>query len=262
MNRRIYLVDAFSNAPFTGNPAGVCPLDGPADEQWMQSVAMEMNQAETAFFWPEDGAFRLRWFTPTLEVDLCGHATLASAHVMYETGLLAQDATAKFHTKSGELTCKKNGGFIEMDFPNEQPKEIEPFNAESAIGVTPLWNGENRMAKFAVLGSEDEVRSIKPDFGLVSTMGRVGLIVTAKADKTKADFVSRFFAPQAGVPEDPVTGSAHCGLGPYWISVLGKDHVTGYQASKRGGFVQIESKGDRVVLKGEARTTMTGELNG
>ena len=268
MPQRIFLVDAFAHAPFTGNPAGVCPLDAPAEEDWMQSVAMEMNQAETAFFWPEGDHWRLRWFTPTTEVALCGHATLASAHVMYETGILPEGNPAKFMTESGELVCTKTDGGIAMDFPSETPDEVDPFPVAQAISVKPTWFGANRMDWLFVLESEGQVRSLKPNFHEIAQLGKRGTIVTAQTDKapetgdpTPADFVSRFFAPQSGIDEDPVTGSAHCALGPFWSARLGKRTVKGYQASSRGGYVTVENNGDRVSLSGGASTVVTGELN-
>ena len=258
----IFLVDAFAHAPFTGNPAGVCPLDAPAQEQWMQNVAMEMNQAETAFFWPEGDHWHLRWFTPAVEVDLCGHATLAAAHVMYEAGMLPETDPAKFMTKSGELVCTKTDGGIAMDFPSEMPDEADPFPVTQAFGIEPKWFGANRMDWFFVLDSENEVRALQPNFAAIHDLGKRLVIVTAQADKeTEADFVSRCFAPQSGIDEDPVTGSAHCALGPFWSERLAKQTVTGYQASQRGGYVTIESNGERVTITGTANTVVTGELN-
>ncbi len=263
MAQSIYLVDAFSYGPFTGNPAGVCPLEGPGDENWMQGVANEMNQAETAFFWPEGDGFHIRWFTPTVEVDLCGHATLATAHVLFsELPLSAMfvrgegagggatltpspsppegrgESLVRFFTKSGELVCRKAGDKIEMDFPAEPPTPTECKGVQEAINAEPIWVGENRMDWFFVLGSEREVRECKPDMTKVLALGKRGVIVTAASSLPLGggcDFVSRFFAPQSGIPEDPVTGSAHCALGPYWAQRLNKKTVNGYQASKRGG---------------------------
>ncbi len=267
MNPRIYLVDAFAHAPFTGNPAAVSPLESEPDATWMQSVAMEMNQAETAFFWPEDSVWRLRWFTPTIEIELCGHATLASAHVMYETGILTEGNPAKFITESGELVCTKTDGGIAMDFPSETPDEVDPLPVAQAMGVEPTWFGANRMDWFFVLESEQQVRSLQPDFHEIAQLGKRAVIVTAQTDKapgagdpTPADFVSRSFAPQSGIDEDHVTGSAHCALGPFWSQRLGKQTVTGYQASRRGGYVTVENNGDRVSLTGKANTVVTGEL--
>lgn len=248
----IYLVDAFSHAPFTGNPAGVCPLEGPGDETWMQNVAIEMNQAETAFFWPEGDHYRLRWFTPGGEVDLCGHATLATTHIL--AGLTSQ---TKFHfeTKSGALYTWLTDDGIAMDFPSEPAfAHPLPFTLPGAI-----WTGRNRMDWVAILASAAAVRGFQPDHPAIVAAGNRGLIVTAPGEG-EVDFVSRFFAPAYNIPEDPVTGSAHCCLCPLWAERLGKGKMTGYQASTRGGFVGVELKGDRVELRGRAVTTLEGKL--
>ena len=267
MERKIYLVDAFAHAPFTGNPAGVCPLESEPDAAWMQSVAMEMNQAETAFFWPQGDSYGLRWFTPAVEVDLCGHATLASAHVLFETGMLSHDRSARFQTLSGELVCTKTDGGIEMDFPNEMPELDDRFSVGEALGTEPIWFGSNRMDWFFVLESEEAVRSLCPNMQAIGELGKRGVIVTAQTNSvpesgepTDADFVSRFFAPAAGVLEDPVTGSAHCALGPFWSHRLGKQTVRGFQASKRGGFVDVTVNERRVTLGGRAKTVVVGTL--
>ena len=248
---KIYLVDAFSHGPFTGNPAGVCPLEGAAPEAWMQNVAMEMNQAETAFCWPEGEGYRLRWFTPTAEVELCGHATLATAHVLGNPG------QTTFYTKSGFLFARSEGGKITLDFPSEV--------AQSATIEMPLdgavWTGKNRMDWVAVLKSEKAVRDFQPDFEAIKSLGQRGLIVTAPGEEDSVDFVSRFFAPAVGVYEDPVTGSAHCCLCPLWAERLGKKEMRGYQASLRGGSVDVVLKGDRVELIGFAVTTLEGNLS-
>ncbi len=276
MGQTIYLVDAFSHGPFTGNPAGVCPLASEPSAEWMQSVAMEMNQAETAFFWPSGGGYGLRWFTPAVEVDLCGHATLASAHVLFTAA--REDArppgAVRFFTKSGELVCRQVEGGIEMDFPDESPSAVDPFSVVGALGVEPVWMGANRMDWFFELSSTEEVLSLRPDMRLVAELGKRGVIVTAGADEKppppypspkgegiRTDFVSRFFAPQSGIDEDPVTGSAHCALGPYWAGRLGVSSVMGFQASKRCGYVRVNVRGDRVGLVGQARTVVAGELS-
>jgi predicted PhzF superfamily epimerase YddE/YHI9 len=255
----MYLVDAFAHAPFTGNPAAVCLLNDEPEESWMQSVAAEMNQAETAFVWPQNGQFELRWFTPTVEVDLCGHATLASAHVLYEEGHLSTGTEARFQTKSGILACKRAGNRIEMDFPVEVPAACAlPDGGAGQMLSHAVWTGKNRMDWFVELPSEKDVLGFQPEFALIESMGMRGLIVTARADRQGADFVSRFFAPQSGIPEDNVTGSAHCALAPYWAAALSRNPLTGYQASRRGGFVYTEERGDRVVLGGRARTVVAG----
>jgi PhzF family phenazine biosynthesis protein len=265
MPQKIYIVDAFSHGPFTGNPAAVCPLGNPRTAPWMQGVAMEMNQAETAFYWPTGAnAFALRWFTPACEVDLCGHATLASAHVLFNEG---EASPVRFMTHSGELVCTKTEGGIEMDFPNEAPTPTDDPGSKAALGVQPVWIGANRMDWFFELESEEQVRALAPDMARVAALGKRGVIVTARPDDRTPerqdlalDFVSRFFAPQSGIAEDPVTGSAHCALGPYWAQKLGKGSVTGYQASKRGGTVRVEVRGDRVGLAGRAVTVVEGTL--
>jgi PhzF family phenazine biosynthesis protein len=250
----------------------------------MQNVAMEMNQAETAFFWPVAGGYGLRWFTPACEVDLCGHATLASAHVLFSensgpaAGAAREDARppgdVSFFTKSGELVCRQVEGGIEMDFPAEPPTEVEPFSVVDALGVQPVWMGANRMDWFFELASADELLALQPDMAAVKALGKRGVIVTAPHPQPlpsnahehrvrgegSTDFLSRFFAPQSGIDEDPVTGSAHCALGPYWAAKLGRTTVTGYQASKRGGTVGVDVCGDRVGLTGTAVTTLVGEL--
>jgi len=263
MSVPLYLVDAFSDRPFAGNPAAVCLPDAHRDAAWMQHAAAEMNQAETAFLRPRpDGDWDLRWFTPVVEVELCGHATLASAHVLWETGRVPPASAVRFHTLSGVLTCTKRGARIEMDFPAEPATPVQsPAEEAFALGATPTFVGRNRMDMLVVLGSADELRRLKPDMGQVAEIKVRGVIVTAKSDVPEADFVSRFFAPATGVPEDPVTGSAHCCLGPYWRDVLRKDELVGRQVSKRGGTVHMRVAGDRVILGGSAVLVADGKLN-
>ena len=259
----IYQVDAFADSPFTGNPAGVCLLSEPAEAVWMQNVAAEMNVAETAFLFAENGRHSLRWFTPTLEVDLCGHATLASAHVLYETGALAKEESARFATASGLLTVRSHiDGTLTMDFPATPPVENEPPpRLGEVFGLEPVWTGRSRFDLFVEAPDEATIRSLDPDYASVAALGARGVIVTARADAGNAyDFISRFFAPGSGVPEDPVTGSAHCALAPYWAVKFGRDSLTGYQASKRGGFVGVHVVGDRVELTGRAVTVLRGSL--
>lgn len=262
MRARVYLVDAFCDGPGSGNPAGVCPLAAAPDERWMQLVARELNQAETAFLWPEGEAFRLRWLTPTVEVDLCGHATLASAHALWSEGLLAPELPARFVTRSGALSCTRlEDGRIEMDFPEKRPQPCAPLaGLLDVLGSAPRWVGANRMDWFVELADESAVRALRPDHAAIARLGLRGLIVTARADAgAEHDFVSRFFAPQSGVPEDHVTGSAHCALAPYWCERLGRPDLTGFQASARGGRVEVEPRNGRVLLRGRARTTLAGE---
>lgn len=259
----IVVVDAFADRPFAGNPAAVCVLPGPRDPAWMALVAREMNLAETAFLHRQDDGFALRWFTPVTEVDLCGHATLASAHVLWQEGWLPGGETARFHTRSGLLTARRAGSLIEMDFPAERATAAPPPEGLlAALGVrAAAWTGANRMDLFVELADPAEVRALAPDMGALARLGGRGVIVTARAEPGgDIDFISRFFAPACGVPEDPVTGSAHCALAPHWHERLGKDTLLGYQASPRGGQVRVTVRGHRVLLAGQAITAWRGVL--
>jgi PhzF family phenazine biosynthesis protein len=256
----IYQVDSFTSEPFSGNPAGVCVLKAPAPEGWMQAVAREMNLSETAFLVRGPHGFDLRWFTPTVEVDLCGHATLAAAHILFETGTLSPGETAVFHTRSGRLEAGRRGGEILMDFPATPPIAADaPVDLATALGAPVEFVGRSPFDYLAVLGSEGDVRGLDPDLAALKALGVRGVIVTAKA-QSEYDFVSRFFAPGAGIDEDPVTGSAHCCLGPYWGGRLGKTDLIGYQASARGGRVGVLLRGERVTLVGSAVTVLRAEL--
>jgi PhzF family phenazine biosynthesis protein len=259
----LWVVDAFTDRPFAGNPAAVCLLDRPADDGWLQRVAAEMNLSETAFLTPKEDGFRLQWFTPAVEVDLCGHATLASAHVLWEAGKLPPDRPARFHTRSGLLTCTRDAAGITLDFPAVPSEPCDPPpGLTDALGAAPRSVGRNRMDYLVEYDSEDAVRSLRPDFARLATVPVRGVIVTAPAAEPRYDFVSRFFAPASGVPEDPVTGSAHCCLGPFWATKLGKNDLIGYQVSKRGGEVRVGVRGGRVLLGGRAVTVLRGELTG
>jgi PhzF family phenazine biosynthesis protein len=261
MATRIYQVDSFTEEPFAGNPAGVCPLPAARDEAWMRNVAREMNLSETAFLHPSDGGFDLRWFTPAVEVDLCGHATLAAAHILWETGALPPDAIARFQTRSGALTAERHGEEITLDFPATPPSPaIAPAGLAEALGASLGYVGSSRFDLLVELGSERIVRELRPDFARLRAVGMRGLIATARAATAGFDFVSRFFAPAVGIDEDPVTGSAHCCLGPYWRERLGKDEFVAYQASARGGIVHVRVAGERVRLGGRAVTVLRGEL--
>ena len=261
MSTPLYQVDAFTDRPFAGNPAAVCLLDAEAGAHWMQSVAAEMNLSETAFLVPQKDGFDLRWFTPVTEVDLCGHATLASAHVLWETERLKPGTTARFHTRSGLLTAERSGDWIELDFPATPPEAIEPPEGLSELlGSVPRYVGRTRFDLLLELTDEEELHELMPDFAGLSRLPVRGFIVTTRSNDSRYDFQSRFFAPAAGVNEDPVTGSAHCALAPYWAGHLGKSKLTGYQASARGGIVKVETIGDRVKLHGQAVTTLRGEL--
>jgi PhzF family phenazine biosynthesis protein len=264
---QITQVDAFTATPFHGNPAAVCILNSPREDKWMASVAMEMNLSETAFLTPDSadhGAFQLRWFTPSIEVALCGHATLASAHVLWELGRLSPHAEVRFHTKSGVLTCNKLGNWIEMDFPAifVEPSPA-PAELAEALGCEIRAIGRSKFDYLAEVANEATVRALKPNHHLLRQLPVRGIIVTALADPANAhnyDFVSRFFAPGSGIDEDPVTGSAHCSLAPYWAARTGKVEMTGCQASPRGGIVKVRPVGDRVFLSGQAVTVLRGEL--
>ena len=256
---RIYQVDAFTNKPFTGNPAGVCVLDRERDAAWLQNVAGEMNLPETAFLLAKDDGYVLRWFTPSTEIDLCGHATLASAHILWEKGYLEDTSAARFSTRSGTLTARRVAPAIELDFPAVPAEDAEaPSGLIDALGVRPVYVGRNKFDYLIEVASEADVRGITPDFGKLAGIQARGVIVTARSEEY--DFVSRFFAPAVGIDEDPVTGSAHCCLGPYWCKKQGKDDFTAYQASSRGGVVRVGVRGDRVLLAGEAVTVIEGEL--
>lgn len=263
MGIAITQVDAFTSRPFAGNPAAVCILPQAPDERWMRDVAREMNLSETAFLVPRDGGYNLRWFTPAVEVDLCGHGTLASAHVLYEDGHLPADAEARFHTRSGLLLARRSGEWIEMDFP-AKPEETAaaPSGLAPALGVQPVYVGRNQFDYLVEADSAAAVRAIQPDHSRLRILPVRGIIVTARSDTPEFDFVSRFFAPGSGVDEDPVTGSAHCCLAPYWSARLGKTEMVGYQASPRGGVVRVRCCGQRVHLAGQAITVLRGELLG
>jgi PhzF family phenazine biosynthesis protein len=259
---RIVQVDAFTNKPFGGNPAAVCVLPQPVPDEWMRNVAREMNLSETAFLTPHDGGFRLRWFTPSVEVDLCGHATVASAHVLWEDGHLAAGQQARFHTRSGLLLADRRGDWIELDFPAKAvaaapaPAELLP-----ALGVAQAaFVGKNAFDYLVEVDSEETLRKLAPDHSTLRRIPVRGVIVTARSSGGEFDFVSRFFAPGSGIDEDPVTGSAHCALGPYWSERLGKSEFTAFQASPRGGTVRVSLEGERVLLGGQAVTVMTAEL--
>jgi PhzF family phenazine biosynthesis protein len=261
MGLRITQIDAFTDRPFAGNPAAVCLMEKPPEDSWMQLIAREMNLSETAFLLPQDDGFGLRWFTPTVEVDLCGHATLASAHYLWEQGHLAADVPARFHTRSGLLTAEKQGTWIEMDFP-ATPAEPDTSAEvlESALGVTASFVGRTRFDYVVEAVAEEAVRAINPDFKALGRLKARGVIVTSRASGSGYDYVSRFFAPAFGIDEDPVTGSAHCCLGPFWKERLGRDNLVGYQASARGGFVRTRCVDDRVRISGQAVTVLRGEL--
>ncbi|KAA9002122.1 PhzF family phenazine biosynthesis protein [Paenibacillus spiritus] len=271
MSIPLYIVDAFAAGPYTGNPAAVCLLDRAPDERFMALTAAEMNLSETAFAWPEEEGYRLRWFTPETEVELCGHATLATAHALWASGRLSHDDPALFHTRSGLLTAIRSpeGGII-LNFPAYELLPASYPGMASALGVEDseleeVWTyGSNALA---VLSSERAVRELSPDFAALRSLPVHAVAVTAKGPDAERGgeagayhFVSRFFAPAIGVEEDPVTGSAHAALAPYWSSRLNLDCMTGYQASRRGGTVGVRLEEGRVHLTGQAVTVVRGEL--
>jgi predicted PhzF superfamily epimerase YddE/YHI9 len=248
---RFYLVDAFTDRPFAGNPAGVVVLEEPADARWMQAVAAEMKHPETAFVVAGEEPKSLRWFTPMTEVDLCGHATVATTHVL--------GGLQRFDTRSGILTCEARDGWVELDFPADPPRETDDDLRTILPGTKITFTGRGRENLFAVLQDADAVRDAEPDLNALRALWKGRLVITAEGDRT--DFVSRFFGPGVGVDEDPVTGSAHCTLAPYWAERTGQTRLTGEQASARGGIVKTELKGDRVLLRGQAVTIVSGELH-
>ena len=263
MSLPIIQVDSFTDRPFAGNPAAVCLLPAPRAAPWMQDVAREMNLSETAFLVQRDDGFDLRWFTPAVEVALCGHATLASAHILWEDGHLPSNAQARFHTKSGVLTAGRAGAWIELDFPATLAEPASaPQGLIEALGLKapPRFVGRSRFDYLVEVDGEDVVRGLTPDLGALARVEARGTIVTSRAAPGPYDFVSRFFAPAAGVSEDPVTGSAHCALAPYWCGKLGKAALVGYQASARGGVVRVRHAGARVILGGQAVTVLRGDL--
>jgi predicted PhzF superfamily epimerase YddE/YHI9 len=261
MAQRIVQVDAFTNRPFAGNPAAVCILEELHDDAWMQNVAREVNLSETAFLLKQADGYDLRWFTPETEVDLCGHATLASAHALWESGRLRHDEPARFYTRSALLTAVNCGDWIELDFPAKpEASASAPEGLARALGVEMKYTGRSSFDYLVEVDSEETVRKLKPDFTVLRAIPVRGVVVTSRAATPGFDFVSRFFAPASGVDEDPVTGSAHCTLGPFWKKYLGKEEFLAYQASARGGVVRVRLAGDRVILGGQAVTILRGEL--
>ena len=258
---QIYQVDSFTDKPFSGNPAGVCILQEPKSEEWMRLIAMEMNLSETAFLVKQEEGYSLRWFTPRVEVDLCGHATLASAHILWQKGYLQNNEPANFHTKSGLLTCVKKQDWIEMNFPSNPDEKIgvRP-DFEKAFGVKIKYLGKSRFDYIAELESEKDVRNTVPNFEMLIKLPARGIMITSISESKEYDFVSRFFAPNVGVTEDPVTGSAHTTLGPFWSRKLSKNELIAYQASERGGILKLNVKKDRIYIAGQAITVLECNL--
>lgn len=268
---QLFIVDAFTdstnaNSVFTGNPAAVCFLEGTHSDPWLQSLASEMNLSETAFISPIDTAadgneYQLRWFTPAYEVDLCGHATLASAHTLWAEGRVDKSADIRFHTKSGVLTCRYNQHGIQLDFPATPAASVDPpAGLLEALGVQAVFVGMSKFDALVVIESPEQLRALAPNFSALAQVRVRGIIVTSRSDTEQFDFLSRFFAPSAGINEDPVTGSAHCCLAPYWAHVLNKTAMVAFQASPRGGVVRVALQDDRVVLSGQATSVLRGVL--
>lgn len=258
---KIFQIDAFTNEPFKGNPAAVCILEKPAKEQWMQNIASEMNLSETAFLVPGTDGFDLRWFTPTTEVDLCGHATLASAHALWQEGVIPTNQPIRFNSRSGLLTARLNAEWIELDFPANMVEAVQPPKGlAEALGVDIKFIGWDETDYLVEVENEKIIRDLRPDIKALKTFPVRCIIVTSRAGSGDYNFVSRVFAPGAGIDEDPVTGSAHCSLGPFWATRLNKQEMLGYQASTRGGAVRVTLKKDRVLLGGQAVTVFQGEL--
>ena len=262
MKQTIIQVDAFTNKPFSGNPAAVCVLPSPKDDEWMQNVAQEMNLSETAFLVKQEDGYSLRWFTPATEVPLCGHATLASSHVLWVENHLSPKESARFYTKSGLLIAKKQEDWIELDFP-ANPSEPTSTTAElsEALGVPVKTVMKNSLGYLVEVESEELVRNLEPNFAILTKQFPKVIVTSLAENSSEFDFVSRFFCPGLGINEDPVTGAAHCSLAPYWRKKLNKDEFLAYQASSRGGVVKVKYPGgDRVYLRGQAVTVLRGEI--
>jgi PhzF family phenazine biosynthesis protein len=257
----LFQVDAFTDRPFSGNPAAVCLLPENRDDHWMQAVAAEMNLSETAFLLKQSDGYRLRWFTPKIEVDLCGHATLASAHVLWTEGRVPLEQEIDFLTHSGLLKASRHRDLIELDFPAQPASQVKPPpGLLEALGVSARYVGKNRFDFLVEVDSEKELKDMAPDFAQLGRIEVRGVIVTSRSASPQYDFVSRFFAPWAGIDEDPVTGSAHCCLGPYWQERLGKSDLAAFQASTRGGVVHVRVTTKRTYLGGAAVTVFRGQL--
>ena len=259
----IFQVDAFTAGPFKGNPAAVCLLSSPWTSRKMQDMAREMNSSETAFVCRQEDGFLLRWFTPVTEARLCGHATLASAHVLYETGLMDRSEPIRFHTLSGLLRAIRASDWLHIDLPSEAPCPCEfPDQLAESLGIARLvYAGRNRLDYLIAVDSAEQVRNLQPDFAwLAKVLPDSGVIVTSPSDQPEYDYVCRYFDPGEGIDEDPVTGSAHCCLGPYWKKILVKDTMAARQLSPRGGFLHVSPIGERVILSGQAVTIWRGEM--
>jgi PhzF family phenazine biosynthesis protein len=262
MNESIFQVDAFTNQPFNGNPAGVVLLNKGQSEDWMLSVAREMNLSETAFLIGEKTSYNLRWFTPATEVDLCGHATLSAAHILYEKGIVEKSELIEFTTRSGVLTISYVDGWIEMDFPSFTAEEVTLGDAYiQALKCKPVEIYSSGVNIMAVFSDPEDIYNLSPDFNLIKQLDAQGVIATSLSDVSEFDFISRYFAPRLGVNEDPVTGSAHCSLGPYWEKILNKKFLRAKQVSDRGGELQIRIESGRTFICGQAVTVFSGKIH-
>jgi PhzF family phenazine biosynthesis protein len=261
MGMELFQIDAFTDKPFSGNPAAVCLLEKPMEAKWMQSVAAEMNLSDTAFLLKNGIGYDLRWFTPAVEVDLCGHATLASAHFLWEQGHCSGGAPITFFTQSGNLRAERHDNWIELDFPMIPQSPVPaPKELREALRTEPVYVGRKGRADYLVeVSSESILRSLTPDMAILKKIAQ-GVAVTSRSERKEFDFVSRYFAPREGINEDPVTGSAHCCLGPYWKEKLGKGEFLAYQASERGGLLRVKVGAERVKLGGQAVTVIRGTL--
>lgn len=258
-----FLVNAFTSETFGGNPAAICILSEPRNTDFMQKLAKEFNYSETAFlFNTNHNTYDLRWFTLTKEIDFCGHATLASAHALWQSGYCNSSQSIVFNTLSGDLTARKADQWIDIEFPAAPATELSnvPILIRNIIGIEPLYVGRNATDYLVVLPSENDVRLLNPDINLIAALPSQGFIVTSKSQSDEYDFVSRVFAPNDGIDEDLVCGAAHCCLGPYWGNILGKKQLKAYQASSRGGILRIELLGEKVYLAGQAVTIIQGNL--
>jgi PhzF family phenazine biosynthesis protein len=257
----LYFVNAFTDQPFKGNPAAVCLLTKPKKDAWMQKVAKELNLPVTAFVKTEPEGNKLRWFTPTTEIPICGHGTLASAHILWEKGYIDKDESVSFLTKSGKVTAKLKDGWIELNFPSAPDEEIvAPPDLIKAIGVEPKYVGKYKLDYIVEVESDEIVKNLTPNIKAMALLPVRGVIVTSRSSSTEFDFISRFFSPAQGIDEDFVTGSAHCCLGPYWKRKLNKDEFVAYQASARGGVIKVRVSDDRVLLSGQGVTVLQGDL--
>lgn len=261
METEIVQIDAFTSEPYRGNPAAVCLLKVPADEQWMKNVAREMNLSETAFLYPIEGGYHLRWLTPKSEVDLCGHATLATAHLLYDDGIEPRNKSISFKTRVGWISASMEEELIILDFPLNRPKKIKPPNGLlKALGVKAEFVGGYPKSYLVQVAKAKTVRDLKPDLNALEKLDRPKVCVTALSDSKKYDFVSRLFAPKLGIPEDPVNGNSHTALTPFWGSILNKTELRSYYASERGGELFVRMAGDRVKIGGRAVTVMRAKL--